>query len=106
MTAISTIGRAYLTKVSALYRDLVGGSLPPTADFTFTVNALTATFTDASTDPDVKNTLTHAWDFGDGATSTAQNPSRTYAAAGTYSVTLTVTDSSGKTGTITKSVTV
>jgi hypothetical protein len=36
-----------------------------------------------------------SWDFGDGATSTAQNPQHTYAAAGTYVVTLKVTDADG-----------
>ncbi len=35
------------------------------------------------------------WDFGDGSTSTAQNPSHTYTTAGTYAVTLTVSSSSG-----------
>jgi PKD repeat protein len=44
--------------------------------------------------------------FGDGSTSTLANPSRTYAAGGTYSVVLTVTDNGGLTHTVTKSVTV
>jgi PKD repeat protein len=35
------------------------------------------------------------WDFGDGATSTEQNPTHTYGAAATYNVTLTVTDAAG-----------
>ena len=34
----------------------------------------------------------HAWDFGDGASSTQQSPVHTYAAPGTYSVTYVVTD--------------
>lgn len=34
--------------------------------------------------------FTYAWDFGDGAASTEQNPAHTYAATGTYTVTLTV----------------
>ena len=38
------------------------------------------------------------WNFGDGASSTQQNPVRTYAAAGTYSVALTVTDDDGASG--------
>src|SRR6185437_5425401 len=36
-----------------------------------------------------------SWTFGDGGTSTATNPSHTYAASGTYTVTLTVTDNGG-----------
>lgn len=37
-----------------------------------------------------------AWDFGDGGTSTLQNPSHTYTAAGTYTVKLTSTNAFGK----------
>ena len=35
------------------------------------------------------------WDFGDGQTSTLQNPSHVYATPGSYTVTLTVTNSDG-----------
>lgn len=38
---------------------------------------------------------TWSWDFGDGGTSTVQNPSHTFAAAGSYTVTLTVTNADG-----------
>ena len=78
----------------------------PTANFTFTASGLTATFTDTSTDSG--GTLSaHSWTFGDGATSTTTSPSHTYAAAGTYSVSETVTDSvNGSTNTKTSSVTV
>jgi large repetitive protein len=41
-----------------------------------------------------------SWDFGDGNTSTAQNPSHCYTDAGVYSVTLTVTSAAGCTQTI------
>ena len=44
----------------------------------------------------------HAWDFGDGGTSTEVNPSHTYTTAGTYDVTLTVTDSQGNTDSLTR----
>jgi PKD repeat protein len=80
-------------------------NVPPTADFTFTTNCLTADFTDASTDSD-GTVVGWDWDFGDGNTSTAQNPSHTYATAGTYTVTLTVTDDDAATDSISKSVTV
>lgn len=43
--------------------------------------------------------FTYAWIFGDGGTSTAQNPSHTYASAGTYTVTLNAQDADGNTAT-------
>ena len=83
-----------------------GGGGTPVANFSASTNGLTATFTDSSTDSG--GTITsHAWTFGDGATSTSTNPSHTYATQGTYSVTETVTDSaSGKSSSKTLSVTV
>ncbi|MGN7916632.1 S8 family serine peptidase [Lysobacter sp. 22409] len=83
-----------------------GGNLNPVANFNSQVNGLTVTFTDASTDND-GNIVSRSWNFGDGsALSAATNPSRTYAAAGTYNVSLTVTDNAGATHTKTASVTV
>ncbi|MEJ2395262.1 MAG: PKD domain-containing protein [Candidatus Thiodiazotropha sp.] len=41
----------------------------------------------------------YAWSFGDGSTGSGANPSHTYNAAGTYNVTLKVTDNGGLTGT-------
>jgi serine protease len=77
----------------------------PTANFTSSTSGLTATFTDTSTDAQ-NNITSRSWNFGDGTTSTATNPSKTYAAAGTYTVTLTVTDAGGLTSTKSSSVTV
>ncbi|MGO1003658.1 pre-peptidase C-terminal domain-containing protein [Lysobacter sp. CA196] len=78
---------------------------PPTADFSFSGNGLTATFTDRSVDRD-GSIASRSWNFGDGGTETGINPTRTYAKAGTYNVALTVTDDKGAQHTVIKSVAV
>ena len=82
-----------------------GGNVAPVANFTSSTSALTANFTDTSTDSD-GTIASRSWAFGDGTTSTTANPSKTYAAAGTYNVTLTVTDNGGLTHSKTSAVTV
>jgi len=58
-----------------------------------------------SSDPD--GTITSfAWDFGDGNTSNAANPSHTYADAGTYNAVLTVSDDQGAIGSATVTINV
>ena len=47
------------------------------------------------TDQSIGVITSYSWDFGDGGTSSAQNPSHTYTAQGTYTVSLTVTGPSG-----------
>lgn len=64
----------------------------PTVGFTSTTNMMTANFTSSATG---SGTIAYSWSFGDGNVSTQQNPSHTYAANGTYVVTLTVTNDCG-----------
>ena len=82
---------------------------PPVAAFSFAptapTTADTVNFTDSSTDLEGA-IASWAWNFGDSGTSTSQNPSHLYAAPGTYTVTLTVTDAHGATGVMTHEVAV
>lgn len=50
--------------------------------------------------------VAYAWDFGDGLSSSAQNPSHEYAQAGVYTLTLTVTDDDGAVDSISMQVSV
>jgi hypothetical protein len=76
---------------------------PPTANFGASCAGLTCTFSDSSSDAEgsIKG---WQWNFGDGATAPDQNPVHKYATAGPYNVALTVTDSAGATGSVTKAV--
>jgi PKD repeat protein len=89
---------------------------PPEADFDWTPKPPEAgeevTFTATASDPDdpPDEPFTYAWDFGDGTTLPAsednQQVTHTYAEAGTYTVTLTVTDARGAETEVEKEVTV
>ncbi|MCK4605128.1 MAG: S8 family serine peptidase, partial [Deltaproteobacteria bacterium] len=84
---------------------ILSGNTPPTADFSYFTNELTVRFTDESEDPD--GTIeSWDWSFGDGNLSSEQYPVHTYAASGTYTVTLKVTDDDGGTDTTSQGVTV
>jgi PKD repeat protein len=67
----------------------------PTANATVT-QGVAFSFAGNGSDPDGNTPLTYSWNFGGGAAnSTAQNPTVTFAAAGTYTVTFAVTDAKG-----------
>src|SRR5262249_30501188 len=62
------------------------------ANVTSGVQPLMVQFSSAGTsDPD-NDALTYHWDFGDGTSSTAANPTKTYTNRGRFTVQLTVSD--------------
>jgi PKD repeat protein len=83
-----------------------GSNVGPQAAFSFSTAQLVAMFDGSASSDSDGSISSYAWAFGDGATGTGATPSHTYAAAGTYQVTLTVTDDDGATNAITKPVTV
>lgn len=62
----------------------------PTAGFTYNISGGNVSFTNTS-----QSGNTYQWNFGDNATSAAQNPSHNYPNPGIYTVTLTVTNDCG-----------
>ncbi len=72
-----------------------GGNLPPTASFTYGCDGLTCTFDGTSSWDSDGFVTSHQWDFGDGGTGSGATTAHTYAAAGEFLVTLTVTDDDG-----------
>jgi PKD repeat protein len=83
-----------------------GGNISPTASFTVDCTLLQCLFDGSgSMDPDGA-IVSYDWDFGDGNSSNSQIPTHLYAASGTYSVSLTVTDDQGATNVSSQEVTV
>ena len=87
----------------------VTGTFPawPTARFTMSTSTpnvgQSVTFTDTSVRGE--GTINQwLWNFGDGETSSTQNPTHSYSTTGSKTVTLTVTDSNSRTATVTHSV--
>ncbi len=106
------IGNATASAISAvpaatpnllLYTGFIATPVAPVADFTFSCVGTSCTF-DGSSSTSAWNNATYLWNFGDNTSSTTKTIVHTYAALGTYSVSLTVTDANG-TNTRTKSVT-
>ncbi len=77
----------------------------PTASFTFVATDLSVDF-NGSGSTDDGTIVNWDWDFGDGAAGAGALVSHTFAAAGTYTVMLTVTDDAGATGSVSQEVSV
>jgi len=73
----------------------------PSAGYVYAIDSLGILQFTAKTSTDV---VAWHWDFGDGETSTDENPRHRFVATGTYNVTLTVTSNGGCINTITKTI--
>ncbi|MEN8128892.1 MAG: PKD domain-containing protein [Pseudomonadota bacterium] len=83
-----------------------GTNNPPVAAFTANCVDLSCTFDGSASSDSDGNIVSYDWAFGDGSTATGQSASYSYAADGSYNVSLTVTDDAGDTGSITQTVSV
>jgi glucose/arabinose dehydrogenase len=98
-------GLYYINFPSEIRRVYYSANRPPVAaassDKTYGPGPLTVQFTGSNSNDPEAQPLTYAWDFGDGSTSTAPNPSHVFRpATGSptpYTITLTVRDNQGKT---------
>jgi len=84
--------------------------IPPVAAFTFspaspTVGQIVNFDASSSQDPDGRIT-NYAWDFGDSVTGSGVSPIHAYSTDGTFTITLTVTDNLGQTGTAQAAITI
>jgi PKD repeat protein len=81
--------------VLVTYKTVAAPPAGPTASFSATPTSGAAPLTVQFSDTSTGGPTAWAWDFGDGGSSTSQSPSHVYAAAGTYTVQLTVSNSGG-----------
>ena len=105
VTLTVTDNTAATNAVSHSVAPVSGGGSTPVAAFTSTCTSLSCAF-DGSTSSDTGGTITgYSWDYGDGsALDTGATPTHVYAVAGTYTVTLTVTDNTAATNAVSHSV--
>lgn len=79
---------------------------PTAAIGTPNISGLDVSFSGAGSADTDGTIAAYNWNFGDNTAGTGVNPSHSYSAGGTYTVTLTVTDDDGETGNATRQVTV
>lgn len=104
LTVTDDGGETGTDSTSAAISDPPPANAPPTADangpYASTVGQPVTFSSAGSTDSD-GSIVSYVWDFGDGSIESGESPNHTYTALGSYTVTLTVTDDQGDTGTAT-----
>jgi PKD repeat protein len=106
LTVTDAFGRSSSSNVAVTVNDVA-----PTADAGGPysgVPGVAVTFNGSATDPGANDVsgCTYLWTFGDGTTSTLENPTHVYAAVGTYTATFKVTEASGLSSTASATVTI
>ena len=95
------------SEINSLSKIIMVSNVPPAAAFTYSPSSPSDSdmiqFTDQSTDSD-GHIISRRWDFGDGNSSSIQNPSHQYGNTGTYEVTLTVNDNDASVSEINKEI--
>lgn len=81
-------------------------NIPPSASFTDNCTDLSCNFDGSASSDSDGSIVSYAWSFGDGGTDSGVSVAHTYAASGTFNVSLTVTDDGGATNTTTRAITV
>lgn len=109
LTVTDTNGLSSTATTTIVVQD--SETLPPTAGISANTNSgtapLTVTFTAATSTATAPATIaSYAWNFGNGTTATSPSAITTYSNAGSYNVSLTVTDSNGLSNTATVSISV
>ena len=92
---ITVLGSPWGLLVSELEVYGAGAPQPPVANFSGNPTSGTAPLTVAFTDLSTNSPTSWSWNFGDGGTSTAQNPSHIYTSVGSKTVSLTATNAQG-----------
>lgn len=100
LTVTDTNGQTSVASTTITASPTVTPATPPTAAISSSTAAgpspLTVTFDGSASTAAYNATITaYSWSFGDGSSATGASTAHTYATAGTYSTTLTVTDSKG-----------
>jgi PKD repeat protein len=93
LTATNTGGSDTITRTA--YITVSNSVSIPSAAFKATVQSGTSPLTVQFIDTSTNSPTSWLWSFGDGGTSTVQSPSHTYTSAGSYTVTLTATNTAG-----------
>lgn len=97
VSGYTVLGTEYTDRVSEF--PSLGSNIPvyrgPQTNFTTNITNGMAPLAVQFTDTTVQSVLSHVWDFGDGSSSTEQNPVHTYTKEGTYSVSLTDANNQG-----------